>query len=127
MITTIAAGDYKLVGINNNTKLLLLEGLQPIYWIAVNATQKIFVAPEKYCVQQYVISQGKYRIYEVTKEQGLTNAVHMELLLDTKRWQGYLLPEGFPNILKKRMRIIPTKQIITKTLGSNNYLALLQM
>jgi hypothetical protein len=31
-------------------------------------------------------------------------------------WQGYLLPTGLPDDKKKRNRIIPTDEVITKTI-----------
>ena len=61
---------------------------------------------------------GKYRLYKVMDDPNLTDTWHLELAVGNGLWQGYLLPTGLPNNRKKRNRIIPTDELITKVRNS---------
>ena len=63
-----------------------------------------------------VIASGKYRLYKVKDEPNFVDLFHLELLVGEGVWQGYLLPTGLPTAEKKRNRIIPAKEVITKSL-----------
>lgn len=87
-------------------------------WINAQGIGEILVASYKKHKADYVLAVGKYRLYEVKDEPKLTDTLHLELLTGKGNWQGYLLITGFPNKEDKRSRIIPTKEIITKSTGS---------
>jgi hypothetical protein len=58
-------------------------------------------------------------MYLVKDEPNLSDLTHLELLVGEGVWQGYLLPIGLPNGVKRR-KIIPTKEIITTSVGRLN-------
>ncbi|MBP6913404.1 MAG: hypothetical protein KBC00_02215 [Candidatus Levybacteria bacterium] len=62
-----------------------------------------------------VLSRGNYRIYEVEKEPNLTDLTHLELFIGEGHWQGYLLPNSMPENERKKARIIPTEEVITRS------------
>ena len=55
-------------------------------------------------------------LYKVKDEPNFVDLFHLELLVGEGVWQGYLLPTGLPTAEKKRNRIIPAKEVITKSL-----------
>lgn len=117
MIKLITNGTYKLIETSNNTKILSFDknGKPLAYaWINAGDIGEILVTTHKFHRIDHMLSVGKYRLYEVKDEPTLTDLTHLELLVGEGVWQGYLLPMGIPNGVKRR-RIIPTKEIITKS------------
>lgn len=113
MIKLIEKGSYKLFETKHLVKILKLNK-KNFVWINAPSIGEILVSSHKSHRADYILSSGKYRIYEVKDEPQLTDLLHLELLVGEGLWQGYLLPVGMPNGVKRR-KIIPTKEIITKT------------
>ena len=82
--------------------------------MSVEDIGEILVASHKSHLVDHLLAVGNYRIYDVRDEKNLTDLMHLELFVGEGLWQGYLLPTGFPNEKKKRNRIIPTRELITK-------------
>ena len=115
MIQLIQQGIYKLIETKNQTKILSLDSKQTFAWINAAEIGEILVASYASHKVDHLLAIGKYRIYTVKDEPKLTDLVHLELFVGEGVWQGYLLPTGLPNEEKKRNRIIPTNEIITKS------------
>lgn len=115
MIKLIQSGDYVLVETKGQTRILTLDGKKTFAWVNVNNIGEILVASHKTHETDNILAIGKYRMYDVNDEPKLTDLIHLELLVGEGTWQGYLLLNGLPQGSKKRNRIIPTNEIITKT------------
>lgn len=116
MITLNLEGAYQLTETKGQTKILTLDNSKTFAWVNVAEIGEILVASHKPHITDTVLAKGRYRLYEVKKEPKLTDLFHLELHAGNGTWQGYLLPTGLPNEKKKRNRIIPTDEIITKTI-----------
>lgn len=108
-------GDYTLTETINQTKILTLDSTQCFVWVHADEIGEILVASHTAQKTDHLLAAGKYRLYEVSNEPKITDLIHLELLVGEGKWQGYLLPTGLPNDTHKRKRIIPTREIITKT------------
>lgn len=86
-------------------------------WINASGIGEILVVSQNPHKTDHVLAVGKHRIYEVKDEPDLTDLIHLELLVGDGVWQGYLLPTGLPTNENKRNRIIPTLEIITKSIN----------
>lgn len=115
MITLISYGDYSLVETKNQTKLLVLDNSRIFAWINASGIGEILVTSHTLHKKDTILAIGKYRMYDVRGEDDLTDLIHLELLVGSGKWQGYLLPTGLPNEEKKKNRIIPTDEIITRS------------
>lgn len=115
MLKVMQHGDYKLVETKGQTKILSFDNKKLFAWINASNIGEILVQSHKPHKEDSVFAIGKYRLYEVDKEPNYSDQVHLELSVGLGNWQGYLLPHGLPNDKKKRNRIIPTKEVITKT------------
>lgn len=115
MIRNLEQGVYRLIESKNNIKILKLEK-KVFAWINATGIGEILVSSHKPHRADSLLATGAYRIYEVSDEPKLTDLIHLELIVGHGIWQGYLLPTGLPNGKKSRSRIIPTKEIITKSL-----------
>ena len=60
-----------------------------------------------------VLSVGDYHLFTIENEPNISDNMHLELEVGRNIWQGYLLLTGLPDVDKTRVRIIPTKEIIT--------------
>ncbi|OGH21491.1 MAG: hypothetical protein A2958_01455 [Candidatus Levybacteria bacterium RIFCSPLOWO2_01_FULL_38_13] len=115
MIRAITSGQYKLIETWGHTKILQLNGKRSYAWIVAKNIGELLVSTFKKHAADYILSAGSYRLYEVTDEPNLIDGMHLELLAGEGLWQGYLLPTGLPTRKKVRNRIIPTKELLTKT------------
>jgi hypothetical protein len=113
MITLRKTGSYKLIETKQNTKILYLDN-QTFAWIEPPTIGEILVSSHKVHKSDCVLSMGHYHIYDVMSEPYLSDQPHLELEVGPNAWQGYLLPTGLPDGTKKRARIIPTHEIITR-------------
>jgi hypothetical protein len=112
MITLLKTGLYKLIETKHQTKILYLDG--NIYaWVETTGIGEILVTSHKVHKTDCVLSTGHYLLYDVENEPHLTDQIHLELEVGKDYWQGYLLLTGLPGEEKKRVRIIPTNEIIT--------------
>jgi len=112
MILTIRSGFYKLVETKSNTKVLYLDN--DVYaWVEPKTIGEILVTTHNIHKTDCVLAIGHYRLYKVDDEPKLSDQVHLELEVGRGSWQGYLLLSGLPNDVKKRVRIIPTHEVIT--------------
>lgn len=111
MITLTKNGMYKLIETKHNTKVLYLDNVA-YAWIEPTAIGEILVASHKVHKSDCVLSIGEYRLYDVLDEPKLSDQLHLELSVGLKFWQGYLLLSGLPSSTHKRVRIIPTHEVI---------------
>lgn len=117
MIRLIQEGHYKLIETKGQSKILTLDEKNIFAWVNAKDIGEILVTSHKAHMTDNMLSLGKYRLYDVKDESDLTDLMHLELFVGEGKWQGYLLTTGLPTDEKKRNRIIPTKEIITKATG----------
>lgn len=115
MIKVIQEGTYQLIETKGQTKILTLEKKRVFAWVNAEDIGEILVTSHKRHKTDNILAIGRYRLYEVKDEPDLTDLQHLEFYVGDKTWQGYLLTTGLPTDEKKRNRIIPTSEIITKT------------
>lgn len=115
MIKLIDQGQYSLIETKRQTKIISLGDKNVFAWVTAGRLGEILVASYNPHKADHVLALGRYRIYEVKDEPNITDLVHLELLVGDGKWQGYLLPTGLPNG-KRRRRIVPTNEIITKSI-----------
>lgn len=115
MIKLLKEGYYKLIETKGHTKILNLEG-KDYAWVNATGIGEILVASYNPFETDHVLAVGKFRIYDVKDEAGLTDLLHLELFVGFGEWQGYLLTTGLPTGQSIRKRIIPTSEIITKSM-----------
>lgn len=115
MIRLIQEGKYSLIETKEQTKILTLDNSQTFAWINAAEIGEILVTSYKKHRIDNILSLGSYRLYEVNNEPGITDLFHLELHAGNGTWQGYLLTSGLPDTDKKRGRIIPTDELITKS------------
>jgi len=115
MIRVVKQGDYQLIESKGLTKILSLSDKGTYAWVNAKGIGEIFVSTCKNHQSDQVLAVGKYRLYEVKDEANLADTLHLELSTGKGNWQGYLLITGLPTNENKRNRIIPTKEIITKS------------
>lgn len=115
MIQLIQNGTYKLLETKNQTKILILDKKQTFAWINAVGIGEILVTSHKKHHTDCILAIGQYRLYQVKDEPDLTDLMHLELFVGDGNWQGYLLPTHLPTDEKKRNRIIPTHETITKS------------
>ena len=97
------------------TKILTLDNKQTFAWVNVADIGEILVTSHNPHTVDHVLARGAYRIYQVRDEPKLVDLIHLELLVGEGAWQGYILLTGLPTDEKRRNRIIPTKEVITKS------------
>jgi hypothetical protein len=114
MIKMVREGRYTLIETKAHTKILTLDDRGTFAWINAADIGEILVTTHKQHKADHILAKSRYRIYKVKEEPDLTDLLHLELHVGESLWQGYLLPTGLPNDIKKRNRIIPTKELITK-------------
>ncbi len=114
MLKLLSRGTYNIIETPHLTKILELSDLGYFAWINAGEIGEILVLSDKY-PSLYILSSGAYRLYEVKNEPTLTDTIHLELFIGRGSWQGYLLPTNLPTKTHLRSRIIPTKEIITKS------------
>ena len=114
MIKLVQSGNYKLIETKGQTKILMVDDFT-FAWVNAEEIGEILVVSHTSHVVDHFLSIGKYRLYKVKDEPNLTDTEHLELFIGDGMWQGYLLPTGLPTEKKKRNRIIPTRECITKT------------
>ena len=117
MITLQQKGEYRIIETKAQTKLLILDKKDKYAWINAADIGEILVTTAKSHTTDAILAAGKYRIYKVIDEPKYTDLLHLELLVGEGIWQGYLLTTGLPKDKKKRARIIPTREIITKVMN----------
>ncbi len=116
MITVVKTGTFVLIETKEQTKILILDSKDTFAWVNVKNIGEILVASHKEHAADTILSVGNYRMYEVKDEPLLSDQLHLELAVGNGIWQGYLLPTGLPKGKKLRNRIIPTKEVITKSM-----------
>ncbi len=116
MIQLLSSGNYTLSETTGQTKILILDDKKIFAWVNAVEIGEILVTSHKKHPVDTLLAVGPYRLYKVKDEPKLTDLTHLELFVGDGIWQGYLLPTGLPDDEKKRNRIIPTREIITKSL-----------
>lgn len=112
MITLHKAGIYRLIETKHHTKILYLDD-DTYAWAEPVNIGEILVTSHNIHKADCVLGTGVYHLYEAYEEPTLSDQQHLELEVGNNTWQGYLLPTGLPNDVKKRSRIIPTRELIT--------------
>lgn len=115
MIKLLREGKYSLIETKHQSKILTLDDKKTYAWINADAIGEILVVSHKAHVTDCILAVGNYRLYDVKDEPELTDLMHLELFVGDGIWQGYLLTTGLPTDANNRNRIIPTREIITKT------------
>jgi hypothetical protein len=115
MIKIIQDGSYQLIETKGQTKILNLDDKKFFAWVNAADIGEILVTSQNIHKSDCILSIGKYRLYEVNEEPEFADLQHLELFVGNGIWQGYLLPTGLPTKQKKRNRIIPTNEVITKS------------
>jgi hypothetical protein len=115
MIKVVKTGSYKLIETKEQTKILILDAKDTFAWVNLEGIGEILVTSHKTHKADTVLSVGHYRLYDVEDEPKLSDQLHLELSVGEGIWQGYLLPTGLPTDVKKRNRVIPTIEVITKS------------
>lgn len=115
MIKLIREGSYTLMETSEMTKILILDKKNKFAWVNIKNIGEILVATVNTHTLSNVLANGKYRLYEVKNEPKLIDLMHLELFVGNGVWQGYLLTSGLPTKKDIRNRIIPTKEVITRT------------
>lgn len=126
MITVIRTGAYRLFETHEKKGLLVLDGKSIYSWDLKNTPEKLWISPRTSIKTHTTLSTGKYRLYDVKNESNLTENLHLELMIAQGKWQGYVLPTGFPREVNTKKQIIPTEERITCSslcLLKNNYRA----
>lgn len=100
---------------------MTLNGKRTYAWIFAGIIGEILVTSHKTHRVDHTLAIGKYRLYDVKNEIALRGMQHLELLVGQGVWQGYTLPTGLPTDTKKRNRIIPTNEIITRSQHSGSH------
>ena len=114
MIRLLQEGTYKLIETKGQTKMLFIDDSSTFAWINAKEIGEILVTSHKPHNADCILALGSYRIYAVENEPKLSDQIHLELYVGRNIWQGSLLPNGLPTDTKKRNRIIPTKEVISK-------------
>lgn len=117
MIRFIQEGGYSLIETKGQIKILTFDDEKIFAWVNVAEIGEILVTSHNPHKTEHLLAVGRYRLYDVKGEPKLTDLIHLELSVGDGKWQGYLLPTGLPTDKKKRNRIIPTKEIIAKSIG----------
>lgn len=113
MIRVLRQGRYKLLETKAQTKILRLD--DEVYaWVNARGIGEILVTSHNPHKTDNVLSLGRYRLYGAEDEPELSDQQHLELAVGESAWQGYLLPTGLPQGDKKRSRVIPTRELITR-------------
>lgn len=116
MITLLDNGNYRLASTKHDTKILYLDG-STFAWIGLRNIGEVLIASRHIPSSgDYWLNKGHYRLYSVEDEPHLTDLQHLELEYGENLWQGYLLLSGLPSENKKRVKIVPTSEVITKNL-----------
>lgn len=111
MIHTTRHGFYKLIETKNNIKILYLDN--DIFAWPELTFGDMLVTSHRIHKTDCLLSMGRYNLYAVNNEPGISDNMHLELEAGVGIWQGYLLLNGLPDSHKIRVRIIPTHEIIT--------------
>lgn len=114
MIRFLQHGTYSLFLTKGQIRILNIDERKTFVWRNKSEIGEILTTIYEPHRADHVLFQGKYRLYEVRDEPGLTDFFHLELLVGCGRWEGYLLPAGLPNGKSRRNKIIPTREVITK-------------
>lgn len=118
MISIVRQGKYHLIETKEQTKILILDNTDIFEWITREKGQMLERSHKK-LGEENELAEGNYRLYHIHYEEKFTDEMHLELFVGEGKWQGYLLPNGFPSATKKtekEYQIIPTKELITKVL-----------
>jgi hypothetical protein len=115
MLRLISQGDYKLMDNSDINQILLLNDVKAYSITSTLDGVEIVATTFNKQRQSQVQAGGKYRLYEVDEETGLSSAHHLELEIGNGHWRCYLLPDGLPISRSRGAKIARTEEIITRT------------
>lgn len=113
MITLLESGWYKLTETKGGTKMLFLDD-HAYAWVYAKGIGEMLVASYREFSDDAVLSLGQFKLYDVEDEEEYSDHLHLELEVANGSWQGYLLLTGLPDGRKKRARIVPTTELISR-------------
>lgn len=113
MITLIDTGWYKLTETKGGTKMLFLDD-HAYAWIYAKDIGEMLISSYREYAEDALLSLGQFKLYDVEDEEEYSDHLHLELEVGAGSWQGYLLLTGLPDERKKRARIVPTTEIISR-------------
>ena len=119
MIYLHKSGTYKLIETKNAVKILYLDN-RAYAWIKAKGIGEMLVISHIFHKSDCLLATGHYRLYGVEDEPNLKDLPHLELEVASDIWQGYLLLTGLPDNRRKRVRIIPTNELIANTAMISN-------
>ena len=114
MIKLIEQGNYQLVGTKHHVTILYLNKRRYIWLWAKHIGQMLVLSKYTTDEESYILAQGKFKLFDVIKEPHLVDLPHLQLSIDGKKWQGYLLLNGLPTGKASKRRIIYTDEVINK-------------
>ena len=117
MVKAIKQGEYQLLGLDEQNKVLHLSHKKKYIWERKGGVGEIRLGKLDDTKRSKMLASGKYRIYEVLDDAKLANGYHLELSTGKGKWQGYLLTKGLPGEENMSSIIIPTIQLITKSVS----------
>lgn len=117
MVKLVRQGTYSLIETKHMIRVLNLDDDRTFIWINAEKLGDVLIPSNFSHKASQLISRGNYRLYEVKNEPKLTSNNHFELFIGNGKWQGYLLPAGLPEGESKENKIIPTQEIITRSIN----------
>lgn len=116
MIKLLREGSYRLTESKGHSKLLTLDNIHTYAWLYAKNIGDILVSTQRSHKTDYIMSTGRYRMYQVSDDRKYSDHIHLELHIGKGMWQGYILPKGLPSESDGKHRIIATEEIITKVI-----------
>lgn len=117
MIKLLRDGNYLLIETRTQTKILILDGIDTFAWVSPKEIGELLVISHRRHKIDHILAKGSYKLYKVEDEKDFVDQIHLELSVGDNMWQGYLLLSGLPTDLKKRVRIVPTMELLTRTVA----------
>lgn len=96
MLQILQRGHYRLYQTTNGSKILILDDERMFSWSGTGGKGSLKQRKTAPGLKHEFLSSGSYRVYNVEHEKNLTDGIHLELHVDERIWQPYLLPSGFP-------------------------------
>lgn len=112
MIKLLQKGTYRIVGTKDHKIMLYLDE-QGYLWTYAPRIGELLTFSKHPHMQNYILNQGEYRLYDVNKEPELVDLQHLELSVNSG-WQGYLILTRLPTTRKLRSRIEATDEVISQ-------------
>ena len=116
MLRLTRKGTYNLTKYEGQTKILSLDKKKKFI---IMDNDKIVYIPSSVIKNgsDGLLSSGAYRLYLVKNEATLSDALHLELLTSEGKCKSFLLPAGLPTGRRTTRIILPTTEVISRTIN----------